>query len=1290
MRNLFNKRNNLSLLTFLLLFTLQSNAQTTIASGDWNSTSTWQNGQIPTSGQNPTINHVVTVSSGNITVNGMTISANDDSYGGIVISSGAALISNGQIYSATTSKRNIKIIVSGTLTATNINLNSSTDGKDADSLVVNQGATLTSGQFLYTKTSGQKGGLIITINGIANFTNGFQHTNSTDNSDFTFNIGSTGNCTITAYNIFNNKGKSDHNFYVNGNLTFVNGWNLQGETNGGQNNVFVGSSTSSGKITTSETVTFKKNDSNGSNKVENNLTLRNGEVIINGELRFEGSDNSTVDYNEIVFENASPYTGLTKKITVKGKLFPYQRPYGKATYNNVSNASSIGFYLSGTANPTIRPDENNNFKFQNVIVETTSGGAYLEGNLTSNNMTGTLTIKAGSKFYNGANNSNQVTLNSYSGQIDLQGTFVNMNLDNAPYQMVNSNPVLAFGTNGILEFYCSYDCVILTGSTFNLNTVATTGTGSKFIQQSLDASTKKVGQLWHQAGILRIGYQPYITTQIEFKLYNNPSMSTGAQTLVIDAGCTVNIPQNFLTDPNFILSSHADGIVSYDMGYSSISSYQKVYPPISGSYGILKISDSNRPKYLESGKLVSVSNYVDITGGATFSLENGCRLTLLSTATRTAYIANLSNGTLVQNSGNIQVQKYIKFDSSYNYRDFTTPIKTATLSSWQNAGLIFSGFTGSAYPSYTVNTYSYTESTAGVEDNGFYTPSNITNTIVTFDANQKITRSGWRSVQGENGVASNFLMKDEGTIFQGNVDYNLSFTSGGTSRIADDGWNFIGNPYPAVLNWATVYSDRSGSDLVSDSITNGISPTIWVWMPEDAAGATYSSGSYTYYNAATGVGDSRASTVSQYQGFFVKSYHSTLASTNFNLRLKESHKSTGTKSFLKDGTSNNQLVVDLKVWDDEQQDVISFHKWNNATNGFDPTYDVAKLAADYAGVIQVEFINEGEPQFTRVNAVDKNAASLTLQIYFKAAKPGTQHLSLANLQQFIQRFTCAQLKDLETGEKISLNDFSQYDFKATDTIGSVRFELIFSNVEIASFTENGECHGDLGKLSGKVKNAGNNSIDLLKGAELIKTYPAKTNVFSEYLPEGDYSLVINEFRLCPSANVTLHITNPAPIVPDFNYSLRDCTPMNPVGFMNTTTGAAKFNWTFGDATASTEDQAPTHIFEQSGEFTITLNASNEHGNCTQTISKKVLIDIQNGISENTLAAASVIVDNNQLKINNLGTEPAEVNVYLSNGQLIDSFRIEKGLSYHAVKANHLLQVVITSGLKTSTFKLMSN
>ncbi|MEI9955526.1 MAG: PKD domain-containing protein [Ferruginibacter sp.] len=63
-----------------------------------------------------------------------------------------------------------------------------------------------------------------------------------------------------------------------------------------------------------------------------------------------------------------------------------------------------------------------------------------------------------------------------------------------------------------------------------------------------------------------------------------------------------------------------------------------------------------------------------------------------------------------------------------------------------------------------------------------------------------------------------------------------------------------------------------------------------------------------------------------------------------------------------------------------------------------------------------------------------------------------------------------------------------------------------------------------------------------------------------------------------------------------------------VSFTNTSTGAATYNWDFGDGNSSTV-KSPTHTYTTTGTFSVTLIVTNANG-CSDTLKKPELVKIQ--------------------------------------------------------------------------------
>jgi PKD repeat protein len=82
-----------------------------------------------------------------------------------------------------------------------------------------------------------------------------------------------------------------------------------------------------------------------------------------------------------------------------------------------------------------------------------------------------------------------------------------------------------------------------------------------------------------------------------------------------------------------------------------------------------------------------------------------------------------------------------------------------------------------------------------------------------------------------------------------------------------------------------------------------------------------------------------------------------------------------------------------------------------------------------------------------------------------------------------------------------------------------------------------------------------------------------------------------------------------PVVPTANFSFTPLTggaPLN-VTFINTSVNASTYSWDFGDGSGVNTSASPTHIYQESGNYTITLTATNLYGSVT--LSKGITVNV---------------------------------------------------------------------------------
>src|SRR5690606_9989714 len=206
--------------------------------------------------------------------------------------------------------------------------------------------------------------------------------------------------------------------------------------------------------------------------------------------------------------------------------------------------------------------------------------------------------------------------------------------------------------------------------------------------------------------------------------------------------------------------------------------------------------------------------------------SNTGTLVLRSTATRTALIPPIPSGVSV--AGNITVERYIpNSEGIRSYRYFAPPVAGSTVADWKGEIAItglFSDPTSIGSPN-SPSLYQYVESAGGPWGDRYQAyPNNIALPASSFPLE---SGRGYAVYMYNSGTPT---INTRGTLRAGDV--NVALTATGAEPGAT-GYNLIGNPYPAPIDW----------DLIT--LPAGVSSTIWIKDNVDNAGA--GAGNFVYY-----------------------------------------------------------------------------------------------------------------------------------------------------------------------------------------------------------------------------------------------------------------------------------------------------------------------------------------------------------------------------------------------------------------------------------------------------------
>lgn len=212
------------------------------------------------------------------------------------------------------------------------------------------------------------------------------------------------------------------------------------------------------------------------------------------------------------------------------------------------------------------------------------------------------------------------------------------------------------------------------------------------------------------------------------------------------------------------------------------------FPPqtvnASGTIAFFNVSSDNVTVVELASGAYTVNGALEVKNGSTFNV-NG-RMTILSDASRTGIIGEV-NGTL---GGSLTVQRFLSARDS-GYVELSSPITNSTIADW-DAELYMYGVGGSDGGGVGTATTVYTYSEAAWDY-----------VRVTSQATALTPGKGFDVFLTTNtGTLGDFLGATLTTVGPANQG-TISLSSPAITNV-NDGWNLVGNPYAAFINWSTV------------------------------------------------------------------------------------------------------------------------------------------------------------------------------------------------------------------------------------------------------------------------------------------------------------------------------------------------------------------------------------------------------------------------------------------------------------------------------------------------------
>ncbi|MBN2174660.1 MAG: T9SS type A sorting domain-containing protein [Bacteroidales bacterium] len=259
--------------------------------------------------------------------------------------------------------------------------------------------------------------------------------------------------------------------------------------------------------------------------------------------------------------------------------------------------------------------------------------------------------------------------------------------------------------------------------------------------------------------------------------------------------------------------------------------------------------------------------------------------------------------------------------------------------------------------------------------------------------------------------------------FVGSLNAGIDYPIASLSYTAGNGWNVLGNPYPAPLQWNNTWSKTDLSD--------------WACV--------HNNGNDECYNAATNTGwpnpgDMADGIIPSTQGFWVRA-----TSSSASVTIPASERMFSDQAFYKESAVTVNESIRLRIDGNNDFDAMLLQFIPDATTGYDPRYDLEKRWG-YDESPQIYSIIDENTLFS-VNVLPELYSGLVIPAGFQVGAPGEYTLTLTQLENMKANLTIV-LEDIRENTFTQMNINDTYVFTAEPIDESHRFNIHFKDATI--------------------------------------------------------------------------------------------------------------------------------------------------------------------------------------------------------------------------------------------------
>jgi len=894
-----------------------------------------------------------------------------------------------------------------------------------------------------------------------------------------------------------------HTLTMNGDqITSPSGYGLISTSSAGSNLVIGGSSYSgsvpfNGVGNIVDNLTFSTTSPGGTYTWDSSLTIKNSLTLSSGSLAY--TNGLTMADLSTFIKGGGSISGTTSPTAAGSYNVTYtaagttglELPSASTALRNLTIGPSSGTVTLGANNITINKDiifssgtfsvGSNNFTMQGTGSNwTVNGGSFSAGTGTVN-FAGTTTIgsslSGGTTSFKNLNITTSLTLPTLASNVSVQ----------VAGDIANSGTLVAGSAT----------------TTFN-GTTTISGTGSTsfkhLVISSSSALTAPSGTMNVAGDFTNSGT---FTNNAGTIVFNGTSSIVGAVNFgsitvsgILNSPATLNITKNFTNNGTF------------NSGTGTVVMNGLLVQSIAGNVNTIfnNLTSSN-------ATTVTVSTPQSLKGALTLTTgtfnANG-NLTLLSDASGDARIAQIPSGASI--AGSIIAKRHLpNGNSTKNYYYLASPVTNALASDWKLDFPITGTFndpsTQAEWPS-----ISFTQATPSMFGYNEAHPSSttISDRYESFPANGFSSSSNPQSKlvngKGYSGFVrftSPITIDLTGTPAQGPIPVTVTNQTGSVG--GNDGWNLIGNPYAAPINWSNV--------TVPAGVVNAIS--LYDNFNNFGAGA----GVYVSYAGGAGT-FGYTGTVSSGQAFWVR------AQTTSTITFQEDDKQAITSpQFIRTGPLPDILRVNLSGNGKQDEIVIRFVQDGNDAG--DVHYDAFKMNNPPSLSMDGQKLNESinlsslssDGQKMAINGMGSLDCSKQVPMVVEGVTAGAYAFKFSQFDSFSNDVQI-QLFDAFTGTSARIDHAdSVYNFSVTSdpaSFGTNRFKVSFSRGPVPSsfaLATSNVCKGIDGLVSVGTSQAGVFYLLKMNGNQIGQSLTGNGGSLDFSIPSDSLSVGINRVEV---------------------------------------------------------------------------------------------------------------------------------------------------------------------------------